>query len=135
MKKRLLYLSGWLAMIVAGIGIFLPLVPTTPLVLLAAACFSCSSEKMHRILLRSRIFGPYIENYKNKQGISVGAKARAITALWLLLCISAVITRKLWLAILLAAVGVAVTIHLLLLKTKLKQNLPDSAPGRGEKTE
>lgn len=126
MKKTLLLIAGWLSVALAAAGVILPVLPTTPFILLAACCFSLSSEKMYHFLLKNRYFGPYIENYKTNQGVSAAHKARAIVTLWVLLVVSAVVVRLLWLTLLLCAVGVAVTIHLLLMKTKKEQ--PDDPP-------
>ncbi|NLA87043.1 MAG: DUF454 domain-containing protein [Clostridiales bacterium] len=123
MKKIILLISGWLLIAVAAVGVLLPVLPTTPFVILAALCFSFSSERLYKLLLGNRIFGPYIENYRTKQGVSAVHKARAIITLWVLLIISAGIARVLWVTLLLAAVGLGVTTHLLLIKTK--KNLPD----------
>jgi uncharacterized membrane protein YbaN (DUF454 family) len=129
-KKTLLLLSGWLLVAVAAVGVIFPVLPTTPFILLAACCFSLSSERMYQFLLKNRFFGPYIENHRTKQGVSAAHKTRAIITLWLLLIISAVITRLLWLTLLLCAVGIAVTLHLLLMKTKRE---PTDAPQPSDK--
>ncbi|MHB8062540.1 MAG: YbaN family protein [Ruminiclostridium sp.] len=118
MKKIVLLISGWALIVIAAIGVFLPILPTTPLVILAAMCFSYSSERMHRFLLKSHFFGSYIENFKTKQGISVATKASGIIVLWVLLTISAVSMNKTWSTIMFAVIGIGVTTHLLLLKTK-----------------
>jgi len=118
MKKTILLISGWLLVAVAAIGVLLPVLPTTPFVILAACCFSLSSERLYKLLLNNRFFGPYIDNYRTKQGVSAAHKTRAIVTLWVLLILSAVLTRLLWLTLLLFVVGVCVTIHLLLIKTK-----------------
>ena len=118
MKRRLLSLSGWLLLGLASVGIFLPVLPTTPLVIAAAACFSFGNPKMGRRLESSRVFGPYIKGYRTGQGITVAEKARAIAVLWALLAVSAFHNRKTWFIVLMALIGTGVTIHLLLLKTK-----------------
>lgn len=118
MKKAVLIICGWLLVALGALGMVLPLLPTTPFMLLAAICFSASSPKANRFLMRNRFFGPYIIHYRTGQGVSVAAKVRAIALLWALLILSAVIISKLWVIKLLAAVGIGVTIHLLLLKTR-----------------
>jgi len=129
MKKRLCSIAGWLLLALAALGVFLPVLPTTPFVIAAAACFSLGNPQMGRRLECSPLFGPYIAGWRTGQGITAARKARAISALWVLLGLSAFITRKLWLAIVLACVGVGVTIHLLLMKTKSSVGEPQSAPG------
>jgi len=126
MKKYVIFAVGCILIVIASIGIFLPILPTTPFVILAAMCFSASSEKTYRLLVKNRFFGPYIENYKNGSGVTVAAKARGIIMLWVLLIISAIAMHKLWSSIMFAVIGIAVTIHLLLLKTKRLDEMPDS---------
>lgn len=121
-KRAVLLVCGCVLLALAAVGAFLPVLPTTPFVLVAAVCFSHSSQKLHALLLRSRFFGEYIENYRSKRGVSMAVKVRSIIVLWLLLAVSAVTVGKLWLTLLLAAVGIGVTIHLLLLKTRPPEN-------------
>ena len=118
MKKYVLIVCGGLLLTLAAVGIVIPVLPTTPFVLLAAGCFSASSPKTYRLLLRSRFFGPYIEHYKNGGGVTKAAKARGIITLWVLLGISAVFVKVPWLYLLLGAVGIGVTLHLLLIRTR-----------------
>lgn len=127
MRRVLLLSGGWAALVIGGIGIFIPVLPTTPFVLVAAGCFSCASPRLYGILLRSRLFGPYVENYRTKQGVPMAAKVRSIVLLWLLLIASMVGMQKLWLTGLLLVVGAAVTAHLLLLKTKPAGALAEEA--------
>ena len=118
MKRYVLIVSGWLLLSLAAVGIAIPVLPTTPFVLLAAGCFSASSPKAYQMLLRSRYFGPYVEHYRNGGGITKAAKARGIITLWVLLGVSAVFMKSPWVYLVLGAVGVGVTLHLLLIKTR-----------------
>ena len=117
-KRFIFALGGSLLLVLAAIGLVMPLLPTTPLVLLAAGCFSASSPKIHARLQKSRIFGPFIENYRTKQGIPLILKAGSIAFLWLGLITSMVVLNMAWAYLLLGLVGVGVTVHLLLIKTK-----------------
>ena len=119
MRRYVLIACGFLLLALGAVGIVIPVLPTTPFVLLAAGCFSASSPKAYRFLTRNRFFGPYIEHYKAGGGISKAAKARGIIVLWVLLTVSAVLADKLWLYLLLSAVGIGVTLHLLTIKTRL----------------
>lgn len=120
MKRMVLLVSGWLLLALGAVGALVPVLPTTPFVLLAAGCFSFSSPRLYGVLLRSRLFGPYIENHRTGAGVPMEVKVRSICLLWLLLCVSMVASRTTWLTILLIFVGTAVTAHLLLLKTRDK---------------
>lgn len=117
-KKTLLIVAGVVSLTLGGIGVFLPLLPTTPFVLLAAGCFAGSSPAMHRWLCRSRFFGEYIENYRTNAGVSKSVKVRAIVFLWAGLALSAAAVHKPIVRIILAVVGICVSTHLLMMKTK-----------------
>ena len=73
-SKPILIALGILCLALGTIGLFLPLLPTTPLILLAAWCFSRSSPRLHRFLLNNKLFGPLIENWMKHGAISLKAK-------------------------------------------------------------
>ncbi|NBK26419.1 MAG: DUF454 domain-containing protein, partial [Spirochaetia bacterium] len=77
-----------------------------------------SSPAMHRWLCRSRFFGEYIENYRTNAGVSKSVKVRAIVFLWAGLALSAAAVHKPIVRIILAVVGICVSTHLLMMKTK-----------------
>ena len=98
----------------AVLGIFLPLLPTVPLLLLAAACFARSSERFHSWLLQHPHLGPMIRGYLEGQGIPLRSKIFTIALLWLTISVSVLLlTTPLWVKITLLAIGSAVTIYLL----------------------
>lgn len=78
MPRWLFTALGFLALGLAGIGVVLPVLPTTPFVLLAAACFARSSPRFHRWLLSSRAFGPMIQRWQADRCVSRETKAVAI---------------------------------------------------------
>jgi uncharacterized membrane protein YbaN (DUF454 family) len=83
-KARWIYLlSGFLLIGLAAVGCFLPLLPTTPLLLLAATCFANSSEKCHRWLIEHNLFGPIIRNWHEQRCIPRRAKIIAIASILL----------------------------------------------------
>lgn len=82
-KRVLLIIAGWVAVILAVIGIVLPLLPTTPFLLLAAFCFSKSSQRFHDWLLNHPWFGDYIRNFQSGRGMTMKAKVSTIFLIWL----------------------------------------------------
>jgi hypothetical protein len=69
----------------ATLGVFLPLLPTTPFLLVAAACFAKSSHRFYRTLLGNRVFGPLIRDWRVHGTIPRRAKLLAITAIVLVM--------------------------------------------------
>lgn len=86
MKRQLirvfLIMVGSLSLVLGLLGVFLPLLPTTPLLLLAAACYIRSSEKLYQWLINNKWFGKYIENFRSGRGIPLKAKVLGIAVLW-----------------------------------------------------
>lgn len=117
-KQYLLIVAGSLLVALGGIGIILPVLPTTPFVLLAAACFSLSSPALARKLEQSRIFGSYLRHWRTHEGVPMKTKIRAIVWLWLGLGVSAAIVRTPTVIIILGVIGTIVTLHLILIKTR-----------------
>ncbi len=118
MKRIFLSALGLLFTGIGIIGIILPLLPTTPFLLLAAACFATSSEKFYNRLLNNRRLGPFIKNYRENRGIPLKTKIFSITLLWAAILSSIVFSvDQTWLRILLFIIATGVTIHLLFLKT------------------
>jgi len=117
---RYLYLiSGILLVAIGVIGIFLPLLPTTIFLILASACFIKGSPKANEWLRNHKILGVYIKNYQDKTGLSIKAKVFNITLLWIMILSSAYFfTEELLIRLLLLAIAIGVTIHLLMVKTK-----------------
>lgn len=74
-------LLGFVFLALAVVGVFLPLLPTTPLVIVAAACFARSSEKWHRWILQNPTFGPLIRTWEERRCVSVRVKVIAITSM------------------------------------------------------
>lgn len=84
--KALLISIGTLSIILGVIGIVIPLLPTTPLILLGAACYIKSSEKLYQKLLKNKWLGGYIKDFREKNGISRKNKIISITMMWLSIC-------------------------------------------------
>ncbi len=119
LKKYLLIAAGMVSTMVGVIGIFVPLLPTTPLLLLAAACFMRSSDRLYTALIRHKVLGMYIKNYMEKRGIPIKIKLFSIALLWAGILSSAMFaTDKLWLRILLVSIAIVVSIHIMLIRKK-----------------
>ena len=76
-------IAGSISLALGIIGIFLPLLPTTPFLLLTAACYARGPERLHNWLLNNKLFGKYIRNYREGKGIPARSKVLALTLLWL----------------------------------------------------
>ena len=117
--RILLLMAGWLFVSLAIVGAVLPLVPTTPFLLIAAACFYRSSSRFYQWLMNNKLFGQYIRDYKEKKGVPLNVKLVTLIFLWSSILVSAfILVPILWLQILLIAIAVAVTVHIALIKTK-----------------
>jgi len=116
--KIILIVLGTLFVIVGTVGVFVPILPTTPFLILAAACYLRSSEKMYNWLLSNRLFGRYLKNYLEKKGIPMGVKIGTILVLWITILLSAIFFIDLiYVRILLILIAIGVTIHLVWIKT------------------
>ncbi|WP_308501965.1 YbaN family protein [uncultured Alistipes sp.] len=113
--KTLFILLGALALVLGLIGIFVPLLPTTPFLLLAAALWVRSSPRLYAWLIAHRRLGPYIRQFRENRAIPLRAKVLSVALLWatMLFCIIAVVDRWWWVQLLLLAVAVGVTWHIL----------------------
>lgn len=116
-KRFLFFTAGSLALSAGVIGIFLPVLPTTPFLLLASFCFVRSSEKIHAWLIQHPVFGDYINNYMTHNGITKTDRRKALLFLWLTLGITIIFSSSLHLRAALAVIGTLVTLHLMRLKT------------------
>lgn len=83
-KRMLFFIGGWSAIVLGVAGIFLPILPTTPFAILAAWCFSNSSERWHQWLLNHKIFGPTIRDWERDGVINLRAKITATSMMILL---------------------------------------------------
>ncbi len=77
--------AGFVCVGLAALGVFLPLLPTTPFLLVAAACFARSSPRFYRALLGNRVFGPLIRDWREHRAVPLRAKLMAISAIVLVL--------------------------------------------------
>ncbi|MCL2842295.1 MAG: YbaN family protein [Oscillospiraceae bacterium] len=129
-KHLLISAFGFFCFGLGAVGVFLPLLPTTPFVLMAAVCFSYSNRKFYKWLRGTSFFGSYIVNYEEKQGVPMALKIKSIIFVWVSLSLSMLIVQTLWVYIVLSMIGAGVTIHLLMIKTKTPDSIarPQARP-------
>jgi len=117
-RRAVLIFTGTVCVALGVLGMFLPLLPTTVFLLMAAYCYSRSSERFHTWLLNNRYCGSYISNYKSGKGISMRQKISTIAILWASIGFSIwMLGAGFWITLLLLAVAVGVSLHLIFLKT------------------
>ena len=117
-KRILLITAGVLSVFLGTLGLFIPLLPTTPFLLLAAACFVRSSDRFYYWLIHHRIFGTYIRNYREKGGITVKHKIITLCLLWIAIILTILfLISHLILQFFLFAVGFLVSLHILSINT------------------
>jgi uncharacterized membrane protein YbaN (DUF454 family) len=104
------------------IGIFFPVLPTTPFLLLSASCFLRSSKTAYRKLMTNRVLGKYIFHYRITKSVPLKSKIAALSLLWLGILISIFIVPLILVKILLFVIATCVTIHISSLKTMTKDD-------------
>lgn len=134
LRKAILIFVGTAFVGLGVLGMFLPLVPTTVFLLLAAYCYSRSSQRFHDWLLANRVCGPYIRNYRSGKGISIRQKIGTLISLWLSIGLSIwLLSGGFWVTLLLVAVAMGVSSHILWLKTyRAEKSVTDTAPSATE---
>lgn len=126
--KGLLTVIGVLSVGLAVLGVFLPLLPTTPFLLLAAACFIRSSDRLYRWLITHRWFGSYIRNYREHKAITKRTKVVTLLLLWATLGFTALcVVDSMVVRFLLLVIGVGVTLHVLNMKTLTPEMLSETS--------
>ncbi|MFN2355464.1 MAG: YbaN family protein [Desulfopila sp.] len=111
--KPFLKIAAFMALLLGMIGAFVPVLPTTPFLILAAALSYNSSPKLRRWLLEHPVFGATIQDYLQKRSISRTALRKALTMLWLCMLVSILLVQNLWITLFLITIGGMVTIYLL----------------------
>jgi uncharacterized membrane protein YbaN (DUF454 family) len=118
MGKRTWTALGLTFVSLGAVGLVLPLLPTTPFLLLAAACFARGSPRAYRWLIGNKHFGPTLQSYREGQGLTIRAKLVSLAFLYLVLAISLLFMGSSPLMLIIfGAVGIGVTLHLATIKT------------------
>ncbi|MBU9811193.1 DUF454 family protein [Rahnella sp. C60] len=110
MKRVLLITLGWLCVVLATLGVVLPLLPTTPFLLLAVWCFARSSPRFHQWLLYRSWFGSYLRHWQTHRALPKGVKPKAIVLIVVSLSVSIYFVPLLWVRILLVCMMFALLI-------------------------
>jgi len=118
LKSTLWIVLGILAFCLGIIGVFIPFLPTTPFLLLAAGFFLKGSDRLYQWLINHKLFGKYIRNFREYKAIPIKTKIFAVSTLWATILASVFFfTKSLTLKGLLIGIGIGVTIHILHYKT------------------
>ncbi|WP_236327579.1 DUF454 family protein [Enterobacter bugandensis] len=104
MQRTILIIIGWLAVVLGTLGVVLPLLPTTPFILLAAWCFARSSPRFHHWLLYRSWFGGYLRYWQKHRAMPPGAKPRAIAFILITFGVSLWLVNMMWVRILLLTI-------------------------------
>jgi len=126
--RAILIACGSLCVVLGVIGIFVPLMPTTVFLLLAAACYARSSERHYQRLVSNKWLGEYIRNSREGRGMTRRQKAVTLALLWAGIGATAAFSvESAWVRLLLVAIAAGVTIHVARLPIAPPARLP--APG------
>jgi len=119
--RGLLIIAGTISTGLGIIGIFLPLLPTTPFFLLAAACYARSSLRFYNWLLNNKFFGCYVKNYLERKGVPLKVKIISVSLLWITISLSALFaTENIFVRIILIIIALSVTVHIIIIRTAKK---------------
>ncbi|MFP4457754.1 MAG: YbaN family protein [Clostridia bacterium] len=117
--RAIYFTLGITTLVIGTIGIVLPVLPTTPFLLLSLACFLKSSRKLYNFVLDNKYLGPYVKDYVSGEGIPLNMKKRAIALVWITISFSAlVVIDVIHLKILLFTIAILVSSYIWTRKTK-----------------
>lgn len=122
MLRITLIIIGTISTGIGIVGIFLPILPTTPFFLLAAACYVRSSKRFYHWLLNNKFFGIYVKTYVEGKGIPLKVKILVITLLWITIgLLISFVVEHIVIRIVLVLIHIGVTVHIMLIKTTKNQ--------------
>ena len=119
-----LIIVGSVSLVLGILGIFLPMLPTTPFLLLSAAAWVKASPSLYEWLVNHRVFGEYIRNFREYRAIPLRVKIISVSLVWLTIgyCIFAVVDEWWWAQVLMFLLATAISWHILSFKTLKKKN-------------
>jgi uncharacterized membrane protein YbaN (DUF454 family) len=117
-KKIFLITCGLIFTGLGLLGVFIPVLPTTPFMLLAAYCFMKSSDKLFSWVVNNKIFGKKVRKFLDNRSLSLTVKITCLATMWLMIIISILfLTESLTLRIILILLGITGSTVLILIKT------------------
>ena len=116
--RYLLFVCGCISVVLGVIGIFLPVLPTTPFLLLAAACFARSSKRFYLWLVLHPKLGPWVRDYLEGEGLPLKGKIWALVLMWSSISLSVWIVPLPWVRVFMLVSAISVTIYILKQKTR-----------------
>ena len=108
---------GLLAFVLGFMGLFLPVLPTTPFWLLSAFCFMRGSQQLYNWAMSYRTFNEIVTNFHIHRAIPLRVKIFSISTLWITIIVSCLLINIRWLTIVLTIIATAVTYHILSFRT------------------
>jgi uncharacterized protein len=124
-KKIFFVMTGSLSLGLGIIGIFLPVLPTTPFLLLSAACYYCGSPALHRWLLNHKYLGRYIRLFRDKKRIPLKTKVFALSMIWITITISVLFFIPIFFVkIIIVLIALTVSLYILFFERLTKQKEP-----------
>ncbi|MDD4515459.1 YbaN family protein [Massilibacteroides sp.] len=118
-KKAIYIIVGTISLVLGAIGIFLPLLPTTPFWLLTCWCYLRGSQRLYDYVMANRYFGPYIRNYVVHKAIPIRTKVTALSVMWLSTILTSLfLIENGWMKLGLVLISTAVTWHIVSFPTK-----------------
>ncbi len=124
MKRLLLLILGTLSLGLGLLGAVFPVLPTTPFLLMSAACYLKSSPRLYALLMKNRFTGPLIYEYSITRAVPAATKRSAILIVWLGIGLSVILVNNLWVRILLPLIALGVTLHISRLRTLKQDEIP-----------
>ena len=121
-RRVFLVVIGAIALALGVMGIFVPMLPTTPFLLLSAAAWVKASPQLYTWLLNHRVLGEYIRNFREHRAIPLRVKITSVSLVWLTIgyCILRVVNEWWWAQLLMALLAIAISWHILSFKTLKK---------------
>ena len=117
-KRTIYVLAGTIFLVIGAVGVVIPVLPTTPFLLLSAACYMRGSERLHSWMLNNRVFGAFIRDYREGKGIAFRNKLLTLVLLWFTISFSVLFVIEMpLLKGLLFLIAFVVSAHIVLLPT------------------